>query len=84
MALSSDLTKNAEGQTEGNTTRSRVYSPNNNIRIAEHLLSYQNMLHIELNAILIAIKTIQTTQLDMHLFTDNLNNTIFIKMRDFQ
>lgn len=32
----------------------------------------QNILQAELNAILIAIKTIQNTQTDTHIFTDSL------------
>jgi hypothetical protein len=33
-----------EGQIEGNTARSGVYSPNNNTHISERLLGYQNIL----------------------------------------
>ena len=54
-------TKNAEGLIIGNTTRSRVYSPNN-IHIAERLPGYQNILRAELNAILLALKAIPLPQ----------------------
>ena len=66
--------KNSEGQIVGNTVGSGVYSPNNNTQISERLPGYQNILRAELNAILIAIKTIQTTQRDIHIFTDSLNS----------
>ena len=49
-----------------------VYSPNNNTQISCRLPCYQNILRVELSAILIAIKTIQTNQIDMHIFTYNL------------
>ena len=65
--------KNSEGQIVGNTTGSGLYSPNNNTQISERLSGYQNILRAELNAILIAIETIQTTQWDTHIFTDSLN-----------
>ena len=51
-------TKNSEGRIEGDIAGSRVYSPNQDIRIAERLPGYQNILRAELNVILIAIKTI--------------------------
>ena len=70
--------KNSEGQIEGNTVGSGIYSPNNNTQISERLPGYQNILRAELNAILIAIKTIQTTQTDTHIFTDNLNSIYLI------
>jgi hypothetical protein len=69
-------TKNSKGNIEGNTTGSRVYSPNNNTWIAKRLPGYQNILRVELNAMLIAIKYIQTTQLDTHIFTNSLNNKV--------
>ena len=59
---------NPEGQIEGNTAGSGIYNPNNNIQISERLLGYKNILRVELNAILIAIKTIQTTQIDTHIY----------------
>ena len=71
-------TKNFEGQMEGNTTRSRAYSLNNNTQLLERLPGYQNILKLELNAILIIIKTMQTIQLDMHIFIDNLNSIFLI------
>ena len=71
-------TKYVEGRMKGNTARSGVYSPNNNTRIAKRLPCYQNILRAEINAILIAIKTIQATQIDTHIFTDNLNSKYLI------
>ena len=70
--------KNSEGQIVGNTAGSGVYNPNNNTQIAERLPSYPNILRAELNAILIAIKTIQNTQINTHIFTDSLNNIYLI------
>jgi hypothetical protein len=70
--------KNSEGQIVSNTAGSGVYNPNNNIQIAERLLGYPNILRAELNAILIAIKTIQTTQINTNIFTDSLNNIYLI------
>ena len=71
-------TKNSEGHIEGNTTGSGVYSPNNNTQITERLPGYQNILRAKLNAILVAIKPIQTTQLDMHIFIESLNSIFLI------
>ena len=62
----------------GNTAGSGIYSPNNNIQISERLPGYQNILRAELNAILIAIKIIQITQRDTHIFTDSLNSIYLI------
>ena len=70
--------KNSEGQIEGNTTGSGVYSPNNNTQISGRLPRYQNILRAYLNTIFIAIKTIQTTQTDTHIFTNNLNSIYLI------
>ena len=55
-----------------------VFSAHNNIQIAERLPGYPNILRAELNAILIAIKTIQTTQRDTYIFTDSLNSIYLI------
>jgi ribonuclease HI len=66
-------TKNSEGQIEGNTAGLRVYNPNNNTKISERLPGYHNKLRAELNAILIAVKNIQITQIDTHLFTYSIN-----------
>ena len=71
-------TKNSEGQIEGNTNGSGVYSPNNNTQLLERLPCYRNILRAELNMVFIAIKTIQTTQLDMHIFKNNLHNIFLI------
>ena len=71
-------TTNFEGQIIGNIAGSGVYSPHNKIQISERLPEYQNILRAELNAILIAIKTIQTTQIDTHIFTNSLNNIYLI------
>ena len=72
-------TKNIEGLIEGNATGSGVYSPNNNTRIAEKLPGYQNIqLRAKLNAIFIAIKNINSTQQDIHIFTYSLNNLYMI------
>ena len=71
-------TENAKGQIEGNTIGLGVYNPNNNIRKTKRLPGYQKILCIKLNGILYAIKTIQTTQLDMHIFTYNLNSIYLI------
>ena len=62
----------------GNTTEFGVYSPANNIRIAERLPSLQNILRVELNAILIAIQSTQHHTQDIHLLTDNLNSIYLI------
>ena len=70
--------ENSEGQIIGNTAGSGVYSPNNNIQIAEKLPRYPNILRAELNALLIAINTIQIIQTDTHIFTDSLNNIYLI------
>ena len=70
--------KKSEGQIEGNTAISGIYSPNNNTQISKSLLGYQNILRVELNAILIAIKNIQTTKTDIHIFSHNLNNIYLI------
>ena len=61
-------TKNSAGNIEGNTAGSGVYSPNNNTRISERLPGYQNILRAELNAILIAIKTIRPQKLT-HIYS---------------
>ena len=74
----SPFTKNSEGQMEGNTTKSRAYNLNNNTQLWERLPGYQNILKVELNAILITIKTIEPIQLDIPIFTDNLNNIFLI------
>ena len=71
-------TKNSKGQIEGNIARSRIYSPSNNTKISEWLPGYQNILRAKLNAKLIAIKTIQHTQLDTYIFTKNLNSIFLI------
>jgi ribonuclease HI len=63
----------SEGQIEGNTAGSGVYNPNNNTKISERLPGYQNILRAKLNAILIAVKNIQITQIDIHIFTDSIN-----------
>ena len=71
-------TKNSEGQIVGDTAGFGEYNPNKNICIAEPLLRDQNILRAELNAILIAIQTIQTTQTNTHIYTDSLNNIYLI------
>jgi ribonuclease HI len=71
-------TINSEGHIEGNTAGSGVYSPNNNTKIAERLPGYQNILKAELNAILLAVKNIQLTKIDTHIFTDSLNSIYLI------
>ena len=57
---------------------SRIYSSNNNTQISERLPGYQDILRADLNAILIAIKTIQTTQTNKHIFTNILNSIYLI------
>ena len=71
-------TKIFEGQIESNTAGAGVYNPNNITQILNRLPGYQNILRAELNAILTAIKNIQTTQIDTHPFTDILNNIYLI------
>ena len=70
--------KNSERQIEGNTAGSGIYSPNKDIKKSERLPGYQNIIRVELNAILIIIKTIQTTQTDTHIFTYSLNSIYLI------
>ena len=70
--------KNPKGQIKGYTAGFGIYSPNKNIQISKRLPGYQNILRAELNAILIAIKTVQPTQMDTHIFTDSLNNIYLI------
>jgi hypothetical protein len=69
---------NPEGLIEGNTAKSGVYSLNNNTKFSKRLLGYQNILIAELKEILIAIENIQITQIDTHIFTNNLNNIYLI------
>ena len=70
--------KKSEGKMEGNMAGSGVYSPNNNTQISERLPGYQYILRAKLDAIFIAIKTIQTTQTDTHIFRNNLNSIYLI------
>ena len=65
----------------GNTTGSGVYSPANNIRIADRLPGLQNILRAQLNAILIAIQSTQYHTRDIHIFTNNLNSIYLINNR---
>ena len=67
-----------EGLVEGNIAGSGVYSPHENTKISERLLGYPNILRVELNAILIAIKHIQHTQRDTYIFTYSLNSIYLI------
>ena len=71
-------TKNSEGQIVGDTAGFGIYSPNKNTHIAERLPGDQNILKAELNAILIVVQTIQTTQTTTHILTDSLNNIYLI------
>ena len=71
-------TKKSEGQIERNTAGSGVYSPNNNIHISERLPGNQNILRPKLNAILLGIKNIKNTKIEMLIFTDSLSNIFLI------
>lgn len=50
-----DLTYPLDGEGIGNMTGSDVYSPYNNLKIAKQIPGQQIILHVELNAFLIAI-----------------------------
>lgn len=72
-------TNNTEGQIKGNIVGSRIYNPNkNNTQIVQRLSSYLYILWVELNTTLTGIKTIQTTQLNTQVSTNNLNNRFLI------
>jgi hypothetical protein len=62
----------------GDTAGSGVYSPANNLRIAERLPSLQNILRVELYTILIAIQGAQHHMQDTQIFTNSLNSIYLI------
>lgn len=61
-----------------------VYNPNNNLRIAYKLLGYQNVIRIEHNALLIVVKSIQSTQLHTSSSWVSLTYHIFILYNYFR
>ena len=59
----------------GNTTRSHVYWPANNLWIVERLLGLQKyILKAELDVILIAVQCAQHHTQDTHIFTNSLDS----------
>ena len=61
-----------------NTIGVGVYCPANNLQIAERLLGLQNILHAELNTLLIAIQCTQHLTQDTQIFIDNLNSIYLV------
>ena len=55
-----------------------VYSPNNDLRIAEGHPGLPNILHAELYALFVALTTTKDQSQNTYTFTDSPNNIYFI------